>query len=117
MAGPHVGWSRRLDGPGDAVSWFVGGSFSGCLGMRSREQTGRWRVNVCDNRSPPHAAIPMTDTSRTLDLSELSEALRISRQTLVNWTDRGLIVATRRLSSGVTGLKSRVAATSVKRAV
>ena len=31
--------------------------------------------------------------SRRLRLDELSEALRISRQTLVNWTDRGLIEA------------------------
>lgn len=29
----------------------------------------------------------------TLDLDELSEALRISKQTLVRWTDRGLIDA------------------------
>ena len=33
-----------------------------------------------------------TDT-QTLRLDELSEALRISRQTLVRWTDRGLIDA------------------------
>ena len=33
-----------------------------------------------------------TDATR-LHLDELSEALRISRQTLVNWTDRGLIEA------------------------
>ncbi len=31
--------------------------------------------------------------SQTLRLDELSEALRISRQTLVRWTDRGLIDA------------------------
>ena len=38
----------------------------------------------------------MTDTSadaQTLRLDELSEAIRISRQTLVRWTDRGLIQA------------------------
>ena len=35
----------------------------------------------------------MADASRTLDLDELSEALRISKQTLVRWTDRGLINA------------------------
>ena len=35
----------------------------------------------------------MTDTRKTLRLDELSEALRISRQTLVRWTDRGLINA------------------------
>lgn len=34
----------------------------------------------------------MTDATR-LRLDELSEALRISRQTLINWTDRGLIDA------------------------
>ena len=34
------------------------------------------------------------DLSAALDLDELSEALRISKQTLVNWTDRGLIDAT-----------------------
>ena len=34
-----------------------------------------------------------TDTRKTLRLDELSEALRISRQTLVRWTDRGLINA------------------------
>ena len=34
----------------------------------------------------------LTD-SKTLRLDELSEALRISRQTLVRWTDRGLIDA------------------------
>jgi len=33
------------------------------------------------------------DPSKTLRLDELSEALRISRQTLVRWTDRGLIAA------------------------
>ena len=33
------------------------------------------------------------DSSQTLRLDELSEALRISRQTLVRWTDRGLIAA------------------------
>jgi hypothetical protein len=35
----------------------------------------------------------LTDTRKTLRLDELSEALRISRQTLVRWTDRGLINA------------------------
>ena len=35
----------------------------------------------------------MTDSSNSLRLDELSEALRISRQTLVRWTDRGLISA------------------------
>lgn len=35
----------------------------------------------------------MTDHRKTLRLDELSEALRISRQTLVRWTDRGLINA------------------------
>ena len=38
----------------------------------------------------------MTDTSvdsQQLRLDELSEAIRISRQTLVRWTDRGLIQA------------------------
>ena len=34
-----------------------------------------------------------TDDRKTLRLDELSEALRISRQTLVRWTDRGLIAA------------------------
>jgi hypothetical protein len=34
----------------------------------------------------------MPDSTR-LRLDELSEALRISRQTLINWTDRGLIDA------------------------
>ncbi|WP_412068709.1 helix-turn-helix domain-containing protein [Rubrivirga sp. IMCC43871] len=34
-----------------------------------------------------------TDLRQTLRLDELSEALRISRQTLVRWTDRGLINA------------------------
>ena len=34
-----------------------------------------------------------TDTRKTLRLDERSEALRISRQTLVRWTDRGLINA------------------------
>ncbi len=34
-----------------------------------------------------------TTDSQTLRLDELSEALRISRQTLVRWTDRGLIDA------------------------
>jgi len=34
-----------------------------------------------------------TDDRKTLRLDELSEALRISRQTLVRWTDRGLINA------------------------
>ena len=34
-----------------------------------------------------------TDARKTLRLDELSEALRISRQTLVRWTDRGLINA------------------------
>jgi len=34
----------------------------------------------------------MSDATR-LRLDELSEALRISRQTLINWTDRGLIDA------------------------
>ncbi|HYE97032.1 MAG TPA: hypothetical protein VD962_12560 [Rubricoccaceae bacterium] len=34
-----------------------------------------------------------TDASRTLLLDELSEALRISRQTIVTWADRGLIEA------------------------
>ncbi|PAP78207.1 helix-turn-helix domain-containing protein [Rubrivirga marina] len=34
-----------------------------------------------------------TDVRKTLRLDELSEALRISRQTLVRWTDRGLINA------------------------
>ena len=34
-----------------------------------------------------------TDPRKTLRLDELSEALRISRQTLVRWTDRGLINA------------------------
>ena len=40
----------------------------------------------------------MSDPS-TLDLDELSEALRISKQTLVRWTDRGLIDAS--LSWGI----------------
>ncbi|MEL6614266.1 MAG: helix-turn-helix domain-containing protein [Bacteroidota bacterium] len=35
----------------------------------------------------------MSDDATTLDLDELSEALRISKQTLVRWTDRGLIDA------------------------
>ena len=35
----------------------------------------------------------MTDDRQKLRLDELSEALRISRQTLVRWTDRGLINA------------------------
>ncbi len=35
----------------------------------------------------------LTDHRKTLRLDELSEALRISRQTLVRWTDRGLISA------------------------
>ena len=35
----------------------------------------------------------LTDDRKTLRLDELSEALRISRQTLVRWTDRGLIAA------------------------
>ncbi len=37
----------------------------------------------------------MTDvaSASTLRLDELSEAIRISRQTLVRWTDRGLIEA------------------------
>lgn len=35
----------------------------------------------------------MSDDATTLDLDELSEALRISKQTLVRWTDRGLINA------------------------
>ena len=34
-----------------------------------------------------------SDDRQTLRLDELSEALRISRQTLVRWTDRGLIQA------------------------
>jgi hypothetical protein len=34
-----------------------------------------------------------TADAQTLRLDELSEALRISRQTLVRWTDRGLIDA------------------------
>lgn len=34
-----------------------------------------------------------TDARKTLRLDELSEAIRISRQTLVRWTDRGLINA------------------------
>lgn len=34
-----------------------------------------------------------TTDAQTLRLDELSEALRISRQTLVRWTDRGLIDA------------------------
>ena len=34
-----------------------------------------------------------TDARQTLRLDELSEAIRISRQTLVRWTDRGLIAA------------------------
>lgn len=34
-----------------------------------------------------------TYDAQTLRLDELSEALRISRQTLVRWTDRGLIDA------------------------
>ena len=34
-----------------------------------------------------------TDARQTLRLDELSEAIRISRQTLVRWTDRGLISA------------------------
>ena len=34
-----------------------------------------------------------TPDAQTLRLDELSEALRISRQTLVRWTDRGLINA------------------------
>ena len=34
-----------------------------------------------------------TDLRKTLRLDELSEAIRISRQTLVRWTDRGLISA------------------------
>ena len=34
-----------------------------------------------------------TDASTQLRLDELSEAIRISRQTLVRWTDRGLIQA------------------------
>ncbi len=34
-----------------------------------------------------------TDDRQTLRLDELSEAIRISRQTLVRWTDRGLISA------------------------
>jgi uncharacterized protein YerC len=33
------------------------------------------------------------DARQTLRLDELSEAIRISRQTLVRWTDRGLISA------------------------
>ena len=35
----------------------------------------------------------MTAAASTLRLDELSEAIRISRQTLVRWTDRGLINA------------------------
>lgn len=35
----------------------------------------------------------MPDPRKTLRLDELSEAIRISRQTLVRWTDRGLIDA------------------------
>lgn len=45
---------------------------------------------------PPTPDPLMTATSadrQTLRLDELSEALRISRQTLVRWTDRGLIEA------------------------
>lgn len=34
-----------------------------------------------------------TPSDKTLRLDELSEAIRISRQTLVRWTDRGLINA------------------------
>ncbi len=34
-----------------------------------------------------------TSAASTLRLDELSEAIRISRQTLVRWTDRGLIEA------------------------
>lgn len=34
-----------------------------------------------------------TPAASTLRLDELSEAIRISRQTLVRWTDRGLIEA------------------------
>lgn len=34
-----------------------------------------------------------TDDRKKLRLDELSEAIRISRQTLVRWTDRGLIDA------------------------
>lgn len=36
---------------------------------------------------------PAATPSNTLRLDELSEALRISRQTLVSWADRGLIEA------------------------
>jgi hypothetical protein len=35
----------------------------------------------------------MSSDATRLRLDELSEAIRISRQTLVNWTDRGLIDA------------------------
>ncbi len=37
--------------------------------------------------------IDTPDARQTLRLDELSEAIRISRQTLVRWTDRGLIAA------------------------
>ena len=37
--------------------------------------------------------MPDTTVAQSLRLDELSEALRISRQTLVRWTDRGLITA------------------------
>ena len=47
----------------------------------------RWNTYHC----PAH---PMdTPAASTLRLDELSEAIRISRQTLVRWTDRGLINA------------------------
>ena len=44
----------------------------------------------------------MTAAASTLRLDELSEAIRISRQTLVRWTDRGLISAA--LNWGVSDL-------------
>ena len=36
---------------------------------------------------------PLTDDAQHLVLDELSDAVRISKQTLVSWTDRGLIDA------------------------
>ncbi len=41
----------------------------------------------------PYCAMTDVAPASTLRLDELSEAIRISRQTLVRWTDRGLIEA------------------------
>lgn len=54
----------------------------------------------------PAPPVPVAEASREFILDDLSEAVGISKQTLVTWADRGLIEAT--LDWGVSGANEAV---------